>query len=59
MSPRLEDPAALRRELAAHQAVNRLGTPEEIAGAMLYLARDESSFVTDAMLTVDGDTTAR
>ena len=44
MSPRLEDPAALRRELAARQAVNRLGTPEEIAGTML---------------TVDGGMTAR
>ncbi len=54
-----EDPAALRRELAARQAVNRLGTPEEIAGAMLYLACDESSFVTGTMLTVDGGMTAR
>ncbi len=54
-----EDPAALRRELAARQAVNRLGTPEEIAGAMLYLACDESNFVTGTMLTVDGGMTAR
>ena len=54
-----EDPAALRRELAARQAVNRLGTPQEIAGAMLYLACDESSFVTGTMLTVDGGMTAR
>ena len=54
-----EDPAALRRELAMRQAVNRLGTPEEIAGAMLYLACDESSFVTGTMVTVDGGMTAR
>ncbi|MCH8997921.1 MAG: SDR family oxidoreductase [Proteobacteria bacterium] len=54
-----EDPAALRRDLAARQAMNRLGRPEEIAGAMLYLACDESSFVTGTMLTVDGGMTAR
>ena len=54
-----EDPAALRRELAARQAINRLGRPEEIATAVLYLACDESSFAIGTMLTVDGGMTAQ
>jgi NAD(P)-dependent dehydrogenase (short-subunit alcohol dehydrogenase family) len=54
-----EDPAALRRELEARQAMNRLGRPEEIATAILYLACADSSFVTGSVLTVDGGMTAR
>ncbi len=54
-----EDPAALRRELAARQTINRLGRPEEIATAVLYLACDESSFAIGTMLTVDGGMTAQ
>lgn len=34
--------------------LNRLGQPEDIANACLYLASDESSFVTGAVLSVDG-----
>ena len=52
------DPVALQRELEARQAMNRLGRPEEIADAILYLASDESSFVTGSMLTVDGGMSA-
>lgn len=54
-----EDPAALRRELVARQAIKRLGRPEEIATAVLYLACDESSFATGTILTVDGGMTAQ
>ena len=39
--------------------MNRLGKPEEVAHAMLYLASDESSFVTGTVLVVDGGWTAR
>lgn len=53
-----EDPAAFREALKARQVMNRLGQPEEIAQAMLYLASDESSFATGSMLTVDGGMTA-
>lgn len=52
-------PAELRRELEARQAMNRLGKPEEIANAFLFLAGDESSFCTGSMLTVDGGMTAQ
>jgi len=54
-----ENPAELRRQLEARQAMNRLGRPEEIAAGMLFLASDESSFMTGAMLTIDGGMTAQ
>ncbi len=53
------DPAALRRELEGRQAMGRMGRPEEVAQAMLYLACEESSFVTGSVLVVDGGWTAR
>ncbi len=39
--------------------IHRLGTPEDIAYCALYLASDESSFVTGAVFVVDGGITAR
>jgi NAD(P)-dependent dehydrogenase (short-subunit alcohol dehydrogenase family) len=39
--------------------MNRLGKPEEIASGMLFLASDESSFMTGAILTIDGGWTAQ
>lgn len=38
--------------------LGRMGTPEEVASAALFLASDESSFITATDLRVDGGTTA-
>ncbi|GLY01502.1 SDR family oxidoreductase [Actinoplanes sp. NBRC 101535] len=51
------DPAAaeqLLKQLAAGVPMNRLGRPEEIADAVVFLASDRSSFMTGAELYVDG-----
>lgn len=42
------------REAAQRPPLQRLGRPEDIAQAALYLASDESSFVTGTTLLVDG-----
>jgi NAD(P)-dependent dehydrogenase (short-subunit alcohol dehydrogenase family) len=44
--------------LRARQPMGRLGRPEEIAAAALYLASDAAAFVTGAVLTIDGGLTA-
>lgn len=44
--------------LAEGVPLKRLATPEEVARAILYLASDESSFVTGADLVIDGGYTA-
>jgi NAD(P)-dependent dehydrogenase (short-subunit alcohol dehydrogenase family) len=40
--------------LRAQIPLNRMGRPEEIAAAALFLASDEASFVAGAELSVDG-----
>jgi NAD(P)-dependent dehydrogenase (short-subunit alcohol dehydrogenase family) len=44
----------LKAQFAAAVPLNRLGRPEEIAAAALFLASDDSSFVAGAELSVDG-----
>jgi 2-keto-3-deoxy-L-fuconate dehydrogenase len=55
---RKPDPAAARSASAARHAMGRLGRPEEIAYAALYLASDGASFTTGVVLPVDGGWTA-
>jgi NAD(P)-dependent dehydrogenase (short-subunit alcohol dehydrogenase family) len=48
------DPGAVRRERIAVHPIGRLGRPEDIAGLAVYLASDDSTWVTGATLPVDG-----
>lgn len=53
------DPAAERTALVARQPMGRLGTPEEVAKAAVYLASDDADFVTGSALVIDGGLTAQ
>lgn len=48
------DPERARHEMTATQAVGRMGRPDEVAAAALYLASDESAFVTGSAFMIDG-----
>ena len=48
------DVEEVRKAFIARQPMGRLGRPEEIAEAALYLASDDSSFVTGQALVIDG-----
>jgi len=53
------DPEKARRDLEKVRPANRLGKPEEIAYGILYLASDESSYATGAILSIDGGYTVQ
>jgi NAD(P)-dependent dehydrogenase (short-subunit alcohol dehydrogenase family) len=52
------DPKKAYEEMASTQLLKRMGRPEEIATAALYLAADESAFVTGSSLIIDGGMSA-
>jgi 2-keto-3-deoxy-L-fuconate dehydrogenase len=48
------DPEKAYKEMASTQAIGRMGRPDEIAAAALYLASDEAAFVTGSEFIIDG-----
>ncbi len=49
-----DDPEATREALIARQPMKRLGSPSEIADAIVFLASPSSSFMTGSSLVIDG-----
>jgi NAD(P)-dependent dehydrogenase (short-subunit alcohol dehydrogenase family) len=58
IAPLITD-TGVRERFAASHPLGRMGTPEDIAHCALYLASDESSWVTGSVFTIDGGYTAR
>ncbi len=57
IKPYLEDPTA-RKVLEDRLPLNRIGEPIDVANAVLFMASDEASWITGAVLNVDGGKTA-
>ena len=54
MTAPIEQDPSTREALVAKHPMGRLGTAEDVAGAVMFLASDDSSFVTGLALPVDG-----
>ncbi len=53
------DPAKAKADIAALHPLGHIGEPNDIAYGIVYLASDESKFVTGAELVIDGGYTAQ
>jgi 2-keto-3-deoxy-L-fuconate dehydrogenase len=54
-----DDPAAMRADAVGAHPVGRLGSPGDVAALAVWLASDESTFVSGSLFTVDGGLTAQ
>ncbi len=50
----MDEPENIERDFAATHPMNRIGEPEEVARAVVFLASDEASFTTGCDFVVDG-----
>lgn len=53
------DPVNARTQMEQRQPIGRMGTPQEIANLVSFLASDEASFITGSNFVADGGLTAR
>lgn len=56
---RAADPVQARKQLKVIRPLNRLGSAEEIASAVLYLASQEAAYATGSIFSMDGGYTAQ
>jgi meso-butanediol dehydrogenase/(S,S)-butanediol dehydrogenase/diacetyl reductase len=54
-----DDPNAMQAMVDRHHALGRIGQPSEVAAAIAFLASDDASFITGAVLPVDAGWTAQ
>ena len=54
--PRIQRDPGIVDRLSSLYPIGRLGKPDDVASASVFLASDESSFVTGTVLVVDGGT---
>lgn len=54
-----EDPSAAERQFAARIPARRMGTPEEIAGAVAFLLSEDAAYINGQILLVDGGKTCQ
>ena len=52
------DPEATRKQMEQRQLDGRMGTPEEVAAGIAFLASDDARFVNGAAFMMDGGVTA-
>jgi NAD(P)-dependent dehydrogenase (short-subunit alcohol dehydrogenase family) len=58
LDPFFADPE-VKRQFAARVPIGRMGEPDDVVNLCVYLASDESSFMTGSVLVIDGGITAR
>jgi NAD(P)-dependent dehydrogenase (short-subunit alcohol dehydrogenase family) len=58
MTERLRSNPQQREDLIRRIPLGRIGTPEDVAYGVLFLASEESSFMTGSELVIDGGYTA-